>query len=317
MPDQPDTRLLARPEVRLALAALALVLGAAMALLSQLSSNVRPSPRTADAVSRELTPPPPPAPRSGGPAVSPPTYVVVMGTDREDGKALVRTLLLARLDPASAAVSVLWVPSATKVAGEPGEASVSDSYASAGTAGVIRAVKRLTGLPVHHYVSFRTEGLADAVDTMGGVRVEPALLGGDAARMADSDGTAESPPADGDETLRLDGEAVLEYARGGADPRSGALVAAAALTQARERLLSPQGLSLLLSASRSVETDMGGGEMLRLGTAMREAADSEVPQSRLPASGQDGGKRLSAGDRKLLETVRHFSGTEATAPVGR
>jgi LCP family protein required for cell wall assembly len=79
-------------------------------------------------------------------------------------------VMLVGLHPARRRVQVLSLPRElqVEVAGlGPGRLASALTYG--GAAGLVEAVRRLTGLPVHHYLQLDFEALAVAVDAVGGV----------------------------------------------------------------------------------------------------------------------------------------------------
>jgi LCP family protein required for cell wall assembly len=103
-----------------------------------------------------------------------PSYLLLLGNDRRPGEGWARsdTVMLLRIDPGSDAVSIISLPRDTRVA-VPGHGETKLAHASAygGPELAIRTVKKLTGLPVNHYVQVDFQGFAAIVDAMGGVKM--------------------------------------------------------------------------------------------------------------------------------------------------
>ena len=298
---------------RLALAAtvaLAVVLGVVAFVLWQygrIVSNVRPSDAVAAQVRTELSPEltatAAPRARETEPAQEPPTYVLVMGSEA-GGDSTLSTLVLVRLARADAKASVLWIPPKAVASAAGRSGSVSEAFVSGGPAAAIRRVKEITGLPVHHYVRVEASGIAEALDVMGGVCVDPTLT-----PQPSTSPTA--PPVAKSGGLVLNGSDVLAYAQrsqgAGPEAEQGLLVVNAALTQAKEKLLGPSALSLLLAASRCTETDMGPGGLLALGESMRGAMRSDVAQHYLSGPRRNGVMLIGEGNSRVRATVTAFA----------
>lgn len=82
------------------------------------------------------------------------------------------TLLIIRLDLTQAKAKVLSLPRDTKVEipGR-GEDKLNAAFAYGGPQLAIETIKKLTGIPIHHYVEINFEGLVGLVDALGGVEL--------------------------------------------------------------------------------------------------------------------------------------------------
>jgi len=262
---------------RVALYTLLALLGAVLAYAAytyfSVSSQLAPSREDREAVAGELD--------AYGSSESTDTarYVLLMGNDRRPGQGWARsdTIILMRLDDDSGVVSMLSLPRDT-YAEVPGRGMTKLNHASAwgGPALLIKTVKELTGLPVHHYVQVDFEGFSAIVDALGGVemKVERDVVSPEGVRVSAG-------------TKRLTGIEALTVVRdrkGHADGDFGRMRTQQAflLALAREAA-KPQNLprlpSVLGATSRNLETDMSVGQIVDLAAEYR-GISSETMRSR-------------------------------------
>lgn len=92
------------------------------------------------------------------------------GTEAAGGRS--DTLLVIRLDPAQARAKVLSMPRDTRVE-IPGRGvdKLNAAFAYGGPQLAIETIRKLTGIPIHHYVEINFEGLIGLVDALGGVEL--------------------------------------------------------------------------------------------------------------------------------------------------
>lgn len=98
---------------------------------------------------------------------SQPYNVLVLGVDVE--AKLTDVMMLCQIDPVDKQVSLLSIPRDTKVSVNGSTMKINASFSHGGVEQVIRTVKNLTGLPVHHYLLIDTAAFRDIVDALGGV----------------------------------------------------------------------------------------------------------------------------------------------------
>ena len=108
--------------------------------------------------------------------VNEPFYVLLVGSDSRSTElsgSRSDTNILVRVDPTRDQITMLSIPRDTKI-NIPGYGTnkFNAAYAYGGIAGVIDAVKNLTGIEVAHYAEISFEGVVDLVDAMGGVEVD-------------------------------------------------------------------------------------------------------------------------------------------------
>lgn len=106
-----------------------------------------------------------------------PFTVLLLGSDeREDDPdtegARADTIILVRVDAPNKSVNMVSIPRDTMVQlPGVGTAKINAAYYYGGAAGMIDAVKDLTGVDIDHYASVNFDGLVDLVDAVGGIDV--------------------------------------------------------------------------------------------------------------------------------------------------
>jgi polyisoprenyl-teichoic acid--peptidoglycan teichoic acid transferase len=106
-----------------------------------------------------------------------PIDVLLLGIDRradEGGEEGVRSdaVLIARVEPESGETRLLSIPRDLYLEVEPGEMDrVNAAYALGGVEQTRSVVERYTGVGIDHYAAVDFEGFEDAVDALGGVKV--------------------------------------------------------------------------------------------------------------------------------------------------
>jgi LCP family protein required for cell wall assembly len=135
--------------------------------LGSLQSNDRP---TVVAIKHQLA-----APRPGVPVT-----ILVLGSDRRQprGPGNVDSILLARLDPASHRMALLFIPRdlRARVPGH-GRQAITAAYRLGGPLLTLETIKGLTGLPINHSLDVDFQAFIDIVNALGGVHslVPPGL----------------------------------------------------------------------------------------------------------------------------------------------
>lgn len=100
-------------------------------------------------------------------AKSSPYNILVLGVDVE--AKLTDVMMLCQVDPVEHKVSMLSIPRDTRVKINGRNAKINSSFSHGGVEQVIKCVKDLTGLPVHHYFLINTAAFRDTIDALGGV----------------------------------------------------------------------------------------------------------------------------------------------------
>ena len=113
-----------------------------------------------------------------------PSYVLLLGTDESiarnndtsenslNGIYRTDTIILARIDPGSKHVTLISMPRDTQVELEGyGTQKLNAAFAFGGKDMAIDAVSKIAGVPISHYALVDMDGLANVVDTLGGIEV--------------------------------------------------------------------------------------------------------------------------------------------------
>jgi LCP family protein required for cell wall assembly len=110
---------------------------------------------------------------SGG-MLGTPENTLILGVDARKGKTRSRadTILIMRTDPDSGRIKYLSIPRDWRVdLPVYGTQKINAAFFFFGQAGMIRAVKQLTGLPINHIMVIKFNGFPKMVDAVGGVTV--------------------------------------------------------------------------------------------------------------------------------------------------
>ncbi len=103
-----------------------------------------------------------------------PYYVLLLGSDAREGDTVSRTdtMILCRIDPIQAKVTMVSIPRDTMVTIEGhGTQKINAAYAYGGAAGAAAAVKSLLGVSINHVALIHFDGVQTLVDALGGVTV--------------------------------------------------------------------------------------------------------------------------------------------------
>jgi LCP family protein required for cell wall assembly len=145
-----------------------------------------------------------------GPLLSTPQNTLVVGIDARPGETRSRadSIMVMRTDPGAGKVKWLSIPRDFRVElPGAGTEKINAAYYLAGQQGIINAVRNLTGLPIHHIVVVRFNGVRQMVDELGGITVNnPTAL----KDCPYSGGTTVSFPRG---QVDLDGERALQFVR--------------------------------------------------------------------------------------------------------
>lgn len=104
-----------------------------------------------------------------------PYYVLALGSDAREGDEISRTdtMILCRIDPVSATITMISIPRDTMVEIEGyGTQKINAAYAFGGVTGATQAVSNLLGVDISHVAIVHFDGVETLVDALGGVTVE-------------------------------------------------------------------------------------------------------------------------------------------------
>jgi polyisoprenyl-teichoic acid--peptidoglycan teichoic acid transferase len=110
---------------------------------------------------------------SGG-MLGTPENTLILGVDARKGRTRSRadTILIMRTDPDSGRIKYLSIPRDWRVdLPVYGTQKINSAFFFFGQAGMIRAVKRVTGLPIHHIMVIKFNGFPKMIDSLGGITV--------------------------------------------------------------------------------------------------------------------------------------------------
>ena len=263
-------------------------------------------PATVAAARRHLT-----AARPGAPMT-----ILFLGSDRRrpSGPGEVDSILLARLDPVSHRMTLLFIPRdlRARIPGH-GTQAIADAYLLGGPVLALETIKSLTGVPINHFVDVDFQGFIDIVNALGGVRSQvPPGLG-----IPPGPSWAAAPLQPG--YRLLNGRQLLSYVRLEEDAYGGEGWLAsqgAILTQLRSRLASKvdwsdplAALRLLKPATRNTVSDIAGlRSWYDLAKLLVDSEHGHVSQVRLTGrTVKSGGvTTVIAGRAQVRQAVRAF-----------
>lgn len=102
-----------------------------------------------------------------------PFYVLLVGSDNwETYGERSDALVLVRIDPVNHVITMVSVPRDTPYQLNGGTVKINQAFAEDGAAGAVTAVQDLTGVKISDYVEIEFAGLAEFVDSMGGIYVD-------------------------------------------------------------------------------------------------------------------------------------------------
>ncbi len=271
------------------------------------------------------------------------TVILVLGTDDVPGGTGLGlagrsdTMLVVNVQYNQQRIRVLSIPRDTFVmveyeAGKPARGDkIAHAFRRGGLARSLAAVKRLTRLPIHHYVAIDYGLFRSFIDRIGGVPVEIE------SRMFYEDKAGGLKIDFQPGFSLLDGQRALEYVRFRKDGHGdlGRIVRQQKFMRAVvEKLLDPRVLSGLLTEDtikeflRHLDTDMVPAQLLPLLVQFRSAQPSAFEAEVLPGSHQlrktpwSGSRPLSyffpdlaATDRKIDEWLLSAPRGEPTSEV--
>lgn len=102
-----------------------------------------------------------------------PFYCLLVGSDNwETYGERSDALVLTRVDPANHIITMVSVPRDTPYMLNEGITKINQAFAEQGAAGAVTAVQDLTGVSISYYAEIEFAGLADFVDSLGGIYVD-------------------------------------------------------------------------------------------------------------------------------------------------
>jgi LCP family protein required for cell wall assembly len=216
-----------------------------------------------------------------------PTNILVLGVDTRRGQTRSRadTIMIMRTDPDSGRLKYLSIPRDFRVE-LPGQGAqkINAAFYFGGQAGAIKAVKRLTGIPIHHVIVIKFSGLAEMVDALGGVTVNNPTAVVDCYYEAGQ--TVNFPKG----PVTLDGETALQFARVRKcdDDLRRAVRQQLVVSALKDRVLAPTSLWKApwqgADVVRALQTDIGTIDMMKLGWL--QARLTQEPSDRIILTGE-------------------------------
>ena len=249
----------------------------------------------------------------GGGLLSTIENTLIIGSDARPGETRARadTIMIMRTDPDSGRIKYLSIPRDWRVSlPRYGHEKINAAFQLLGQRGIMRAVTRQTGIPIHHLIVVRFGGLPKVVDAVGGVDVTNATAlncGYSGGRKVHFDRGR----------VHLDGQRALEFSRVryncGDDfsrmARQQALIAAI-----RGKLLSPMSLPMApwrgAATIRAITTDLGAIDLAKLGWLQASMKNDPADRLRLIGSSETIGRQsyvIISGDQ-AAPVLRQFLG---------
>jgi LCP family protein required for cell wall assembly len=240
---------------------------------------------------------------SGG-MLGSPTNTLILGVDSRKGltrRKLADTILIMRTDPDSGRIKYLSIPRDWRVELPVyGTQKINAAMSLFGQAGMIRAVKRLTGLPIHHVMVIKFSGFPKMVDAVGGITVNNPTALIDCPYEA---GRTVSFPAG---KLEMDGARALEYSRARQGDCGGdfgrALRQQAVVAGLKSKVVAPSQIWRApwrgAGVIRALQTDIGTIDMVKMGWL--QARLEQRPADRI----------LLAGEPQLIDEISYVVQTD-------
>ena len=103
-----------------------------------------------------------------------PFYVLLLGSDaRDDESSRSDVIMLARVDPTTATVTVISIPRDTMVDIDGyGTQKINAAYAYGGAALTVEVVEEYAGVDISHYAEIHFDEFEDLIDSLGGIEVD-------------------------------------------------------------------------------------------------------------------------------------------------
>lgn len=207
---------------------------------------------------------------SGG-MLGSPTNTLILGVDARKGATRSKradTVLIMRTDPDSGRIKYLSIPRDWRVELPAyGTQKINAAFTFGGQAGMIRAVKQVTGLPIHHLMVIKFSGFPKMVDAVGGITVNNPTALVDCPYEA---GRTVSFPAG---RIEMDGARALEYSRARQGDCGGdfgrALRQQAVVAGLKSKVVATSQLWRApwrgAGVVRALQTDIGTMDMVKMG----------------------------------------------------
>ncbi|MFO7293066.1 MAG: LCP family protein [Acidimicrobiia bacterium] len=266
-----------------------------------------------------------------------PMYFLLIGSDSREGVdakqfgdfkgARGDVVMVARVDPDQGKAQILSIPRDTWVPIEGhGEGKINAAYAYGGPALMVKTVRDLIGVPIHHYVEVDFAGFQALVDEIGGVEM-------------DFENPARDPKSKLDVpagTVVLDGYQALAYARSryyqelrdgqwvsvdatdiGRTQRQQALVLAILKRLKRPATLAETGdIVASIAQHMTVDAALAESSLTQLAFSLREIGPSDIETATLPTVGATrGGASIQVLEQPaaaaVLEAFRTGSSLDA------
>ena len=237
-----------------------------------------------------------------------PLYVLVMGLDLREGVAAERmaaahpesagkgrgsdgdvksdAIMLVRVDAHNSKISILTVPRDYPYIFDDGfTRKLNSAYPRSGAAGVLKAVRDLTGVEVSHYAEVRGSDLVKLVDGLGGIEVDVPVtseltnISGKTVRLEKG-----RHHLDGDEALALAGSRMLYLdTNSDAKRQSAGRAVAKGILDAMLSRPAHEVPGVVAAAASCVRTDLTAAEIV--GIASKMGCDVKVYSGTGPNDG--------------------------------
>lgn len=240
-----------------------------------------------------------------------PYYVLVAGVFAEpaDAEDEADALVVARIDPANSALSLLSIPPTYAVDDSLGNSDVpiSSAYASGGDAELIKQVSSIVGADIAHYVKVDADGFEKMVDALGGITV-------DVPEECDDPRAGSYFFPKGEQTM--DGSQALAYVRSwnysnGTTQRESNQIDVSLAIADKAIAAGTAGLPAFVDAlADCIKTDLSASDITSLVNSLRSVDLSAVPMVQIPGyvqTASDGTLLFSASNsaKTSLETFRN------------
>ena len=249
-----------------------------------------------------------------------PENILVMGEDDSSDQGNSDTMMLMRVDPNAGFVSILSIPRDLEVdiPGH-GEQKINAAYPIGGAPLAIQTVKKLTGEPIHHFVTMNFSGFEKAVDALGGVYVDV-----DQRYYNDNSnaswGKAYEPINLQPGYQRLNGHDALEFARYRHTDSDFVRIARqqAFITDAKSQLINWGNITKIPELAdifgSNTTSDIGAGDALSLIKFALGVQKDHIFQQQFPIQEQSGSTYLLVDSEKEKSVLKSFESPDLSPP---
>ncbi len=246
--------------------------------------------------------------------------ILVMGTDDSATQGNSDTLMLVRVDPNAGFVSILSIPRDLQV-DIPGYGiqKINAAYPIGGASLAIKTVKKLTGEPIHHFVSINFTGFEKAVDALGGVYVDV-----DQRYYNDNSnaawGQAYEPINLQPGYQKLNGHDALEFARYRHTDSDFVRIARQQtfITDAKSQLINWGNITKVPALAdifgSNTTSDIGAGDALSLIKFVTGMRKDHIFQQQFPIKTQSGTTYLLVDKVQEKKVLKNFESPDLSAP---